>query len=97
MGVHGGEQWGDAWLGSSWCWTLDTGAGGKLKFTLCSEKEQQGTQHEDARDLKCGILTHTHSEKKPKNLGLREASFDRGVRGSNLKEDKPEGAWKTKP
>lgn len=34
---------------------------------------------------------------KQTDLGVRKASAERGVRGSNLKDDKPAGAWKTKP
>lgn len=41
-------------------------------------------------------MQNTNTVKK-RYLRLGEASFDRGVRGSNLKEDKPDGAWKTKP
>lgn len=94
--MRGGEQrgdlGGDAWLGSSWCWTLDTGAGGKLKFTLCTERNNKAL----SMKMQGTLYLNTYTLKKI-YLGLREASFDRGVRGSNLKEDKPQGAWKTKP
>lgn len=35
--------------------------------------------------------------KKEADLGVRKESAERGVRGSNLKDDKPVGAWKRKP
>lgn len=34
---------------------------------------------------------------KQTDLGVRKALAERGVRGSNLKDDKPVGAWKVKP
>lgn len=36
-------------------------------------------------------------KKKSKNLGVRKASAERGVSGSNLTDDNPAGAWKTNP
>lgn len=45
-------------------------------------------------------MQNRNAEKKNKNmknLGLREELFDCRIGGSNLKEDKPEGAWKIKP
>lgn len=93
-----GEHWGvlgcGGSFGTSWGSKTNTGSGGRLKLRLRNKSDSKDVNF---KKQKCKTTLKSDQRQQNTNLGVRKASADRGVRGSNLKGAKPAGAWKIKP